>query len=166
MAGKSQDDDRRLFNRLVVARRDFDIVIRCARIIQKEGWHHSQYDKMKRPVAYFHQSVYMTSLVVAYGRPFTPSKGWPSFPGRMLRVYNAEERKLHSTVLSWRDEIYAHSDSKHHDVWMAASANMKLEGVIGPDLRFMPDQLAPFVAMVEKLDKALLNRTDEFHDQM
>ncbi|WP_421993991.1 hypothetical protein [Roseococcus sp.] len=166
MDSKPKEEDRKLFNRLAVARRDFEIVLRCAHIIRKEGWHHSQYDRMKRPVAYFHQTVYMTSLVVTYARPFTKSEGWPDFPGRMLRIYDAEERQLHATLLSWRDEIYAHSDSKHLDVWMVASANIKLEGVIGPDLRFMPEQLTKFVAMVEKLDKTLLHRTDELHDEV
>lgn len=59
---------------------------------------------------YLHQAAYVTAMVVAYSRPFTDSRGWPKFPGRLLRSLNETQRNMHARLMSLRNEVYAHSD--------------------------------------------------------
>ncbi|WP_145927220.1 hypothetical protein [Jeongeupia sp. USM3] len=60
--------------------------------------------------SYLHQGAYMTAMVVAYGRPFTESRGYPRFPAKLLQNLTPEEKDLHSSLLSLRNKIYAHTD--------------------------------------------------------
>lgn len=71
------------------------------------GWHFEPWEAHWR--TYNHQTAYMTAMVVAYCRPFTPSRGWPKFPAKLLRL-DAAQKQMHARLLDLRNEVYAHSD--------------------------------------------------------
>lgn len=61
------------------------------------------------------QEAFTTALIVAYARPFTKGIGWPLFPLKLCD-YDAEEKAIHSNLISKRHSIYAHSDAQSHPV--------------------------------------------------
>ncbi|WP_108819582.1 hypothetical protein [Pseudovibrio sp. Alg231-02] len=101
-------DNLKLYGKLYASAADIGIALYCVEMILKKKWHGFPWSR--RGSIYNQQTVYTTSLVVSYCRPFTKSYGWPSFPEELLQ-YDDEENELHSELLTMRNQFYAHSDS-------------------------------------------------------
>jgi hypothetical protein len=60
--------EKDLFDKLAVSCMDIGFAKQCAELLLKKGW----------------QSVYTTSLIVSYTRPFTKTRGLPEIPADWL----------------------------------------------------------------------------------
>lgn len=107
------EDDQKLYGRLLVSHDDIAFAQYCAGVLLKKGWHNQPWER--RGTAYEQQAAYTTALVTAYGRPFTRSKGWPALPESLI-TYNHQEKKLHHQIMKLRHTVYAHSDSTSYSV--------------------------------------------------
>src|SRR5664280_3312425 len=108
---KLEDQDAALYSRLYVSSLDLDFAGYCLGVLLEKGWHYQAWERPGR--IYKQQSAFTSALVIAYGRPFTTSKGWPQFPAE-LKDFDLEESALHEHMMELRHTIYAHSDSKHY----------------------------------------------------
>jgi len=88
------------FNRTFIAEKDFaeaEDYLRSVDLFQS--------DSVQRAI--------VTAAVISYGRPFTTSdtggRSTPSLPGAATRHLTAEQRGLHSKLLTLRHEAGAHS---------------------------------------------------------
>lgn len=123
----------------------------CARHIGKKEWFRFPWSRGK---IYFHQSAYITSLVVAYARPFTASRSKPIFRLRDLG-YSDTERALHEKLLDLRNQIYAHSDVGRWSVRPWKFDDFSTSIVNQPVLRLDPDEIATVFDMTEKASRAM-----------
>lgn len=61
-----------------------------------------------------------TSLIVSYARPFHKSNEPDGLPRVSLKAYvdllDENEKKLHEKVIIKRDEVFAHSDARAHEI--------------------------------------------------
>ena len=89
---------------------DFSQANFCARYLLKKGWHGQPWER--RGTIYQQQTAFVTNLVIAYGRPFVKSEGWPGFPWRLTN-FDSKQRDLHKRLLRRRNKIFAHSDSEN-----------------------------------------------------
>lgn len=123
----------------------------CAEHLKKKGWFRNPW---ARGNVYFHQSVYVTSLVMSYARPFAGSRGKPTF-GVKAAGYNAEQKALHVKLLSLRSQVYAHSDVEHWNVrpWRSGSFETSIVGQ--PTLSLAPEEVDAVLAMIELVRRAL-----------
>jgi hypothetical protein len=70
------------------------------------------------------------AMIVAYCRPFSGNDPFkdrkiPDLPGRFLKIFTEEERKLHEVVMSDRNTVLAHSDSS---AWEIEPVVVRLRG--------------------------------------
>jgi hypothetical protein len=140
-------EDHELYSRLYVSRGDIVYARQCADHILKKGWHYNPWDK--RGSIYFQQSVYTTTLIVSYARPFTKSIGWPRFPERLLG-YSQAERELHKSLLDLRNKVYAHSDGAGYSIRPFRSESFSTEIVGAPILKLSADEANQFLEMTER----------------
>jgi hypothetical protein len=107
------DDDMRLYGRLDIARRDLYEAMAYGAFILKKGWKAKPWS---RGSTYLQQSAFVTSMVVAYGRAFTESRGWGYVSATMRAGFDADEAAMHAHIMKERHELYAHSQSSHYPV--------------------------------------------------
>jgi hypothetical protein len=105
--------EQRLHDKLLVSSDDIAIAQFCAGVPVKKGWHANPWDQ--RRTVYQQQIAFTTTLIMAYARAFTKSKGWPAFPPELL-AYDDQEWALHRYILTLRDQVYAHSDSTRYSI--------------------------------------------------
>jgi hypothetical protein len=108
----SNDDARKLYNKLLASAHDLAFARYCADVLLKKGWHSAPWER--RGTVYHQQAAFTTALVVSYCRPFTRSKGWPKLPTDLIH-YNEQEMTFHESVLRLRHRVYAHSDSSSYN---------------------------------------------------
>jgi hypothetical protein len=125
---------KRQFERLFASTYDFAQANFCAHYLLKKGWHSKPWER--RGTIYMQQTAFVTSLVIAYTRPFVGSKGWPAFPSK-LTEFDAGQRDIHKKILQMRHEIFAHSDSGHFS--------------------FRPVEIADFRTTIEQVPLAILS---------
>ncbi|WP_449101768.1 hypothetical protein [Pseudomonas veronii] len=107
------EETQKLYERLYVAAEDLGLARQYAQHLLKKGWHSAPWEQ--RGSIYMQQSAFVTALVVSYARAFTKSYGWPDLPGCYFPG-NQGAKALHKRLIGLRNEVYAHSDSKHHKV--------------------------------------------------
>jgi hypothetical protein len=105
--------DKALYAKLSVSRRDISTARSCAAFLKKKGWYTHPF--LRRGSIAIQQISFTTTMIVAYARPFSPGRGNLHFPIRLLQ-YRPPEVTLHDRLLALRNEVYAHSDAKRHDV--------------------------------------------------
>ena len=125
------EKDKQLCDKLYVSGRDIAFAQQCAALILKKSWHCKPWER--RGSVYFQQSVYVTALVVSYGRAFTKSKGWPQLTEGRLG-YSRAEKKLHKKLLELRNKVYAHSDSEKYSIRPWRSGSFSTDIVSEPGL--------------------------------
>jgi hypothetical protein len=142
----------KLYGRLYVSMQDVASAREYARVLLKKGWHHRPWER--RWSVYRDQAAFTSALVVAYGRPFTTSRGWPKFPSR-LKPYTKEETALHDKLLVLRHRVYAHSDSASYSIRPRSRGGFSTTIVGQPPLRLTAEETTLFVSMTEKLTTAI-----------
>jgi hypothetical protein len=110
------------------------------------------------------QVAFTTALIVAYGRAFTKSDGWPDIPRRLV-PYDEKDRELHDRLMEMRHTVYAHSDSKVFNIRLITSERGWPRSIDKlPSLRLSAEETALFMTMTAKLSRALQNRCRELYE--
>lgn len=120
----------------------------CAQRLHHEPWEINWKD-------YLHQMAYMTSLIIAYSRPFSPARGFPNFPSKLLKELTLEEKKLHEQLLSQRNKTYAHTDldlKKVRPIMHNGTPNA-IEAY--PQLRMTADEIKEIRKLIYKISIAI-----------
>ena len=149
----SRAQDTQQYALLHVAQEDLRQATFFASHILKKGWHFEAWER--RWTLYMQQAAYTTAFATAYSRPFTPSRGWPKFPDRLLKPLDAEERKLHKKVLTLRNLIYAHSDVGNRFIRAVAVEGYPTAIEALPPMRFTRDELLSLQAMISLVQNAI-----------
>jgi hypothetical protein len=137
-----------LFQRLYISREDLRFAEGFATHLLKKGWHFAAWERRRN--IYIQQAAFTSAFVTSYTRPFTQSKGWPTFPSRLVK-YTKPEAELHEHLLVLRHQIYAHSDSSRHKVLPIRIIGKTSAIVASPHLRLTKKELQLGIAMIGKL---------------
>ncbi|MFG0337697.1 hypothetical protein ACF8FF_07165 [Pseudomonas sp. zjy_13] len=156
IATTAGEQKQRLYERLYVAAEDLGRARQYAQHLLKKGWHSAPWER--RGTIYMQQSAFVTALVVSYARPFTKSYGWPTLPEGILPE-DEGATALHAHLMDLRHEVYAHSDSKHHEVqpWRIDSEALT-DLRSAPFLRFTKDECEQITELIGEIRKRLLPR--------
>lgn len=149
-----------LYRRLYVASMDVSEARQHAKHLLKKGWHYHPWER--RPSVYMQQAAFTTALIVAYGRAFTRSTGWPDIPGRLLS-YDKDEEGLHHRLLEMRHTVYAHSDSKAFNIRLVKRGPMRSIDRL-PSLRLSREDVELFLSMTQRLMERLELRINEVRE--
>ena len=146
------EENAKLYGKLFVSGRDIAFAKYCAGVLRKKGWHVQPWER--RETIYLQQAAFMSALIIAYGRPFTRSKGWPEFPADLI-VYSDREAALHERLMTLRHTVHAHSDSANYSIrpWRSGMFSTDLEGV--PALRITLQEATIFQAMTSRLQTSI-----------
>jgi len=146
----------RLYERLYVSVQDLGMARQYAEMLLKKGWHSAPWER--RGSVYMQQSAFTTALVVCYGRPFTNSKGWPSFPTALLKL-TASQAELHFKLLNLRHQVYAHSDSCRYEIELLHNSVGGEFDIVGAPFRKL--EKGECQGIVEVTTKAMKNARTE-----
>jgi hypothetical protein len=126
----------------------------------KKGWHHNPWER--RGSIYQQQAAFTCAMIIAYGRPFTKSRGWPPFPPA-LRRYDALEQALHARLIGLRHKVFAHSDSEGYKIrpWRSKDFSTTIVGapvlkVTRQDAELLQGMTAKLIAAIDQEMKAIL----------
>jgi hypothetical protein len=152
---KLEAQNAALYSRLYVSSLDLDFAGYCLGVLLTKGWHYQAWERPGR--IYKQQSAFTSAFVIAYGRPFTKSKGWPQFPSELMD-FDSEESALHEHMMELRHTIYAHSDSKHYEVtpWRTTNFSTDILSALRP--RITAKEAALLKRMISKLQVAIRHR--------
>lgn len=111
MTIKRQQEEKRLFKRLVSAHFDLAHAKCCATQILDRKLHESE-----RENDYQLLRCLNTALIVSYWRPFSANEATPdeigTLPDRFRSTFTATERRIHNRVREARNSEHAHSDPR------------------------------------------------------
>lgn len=102
------EEDFRLFNRLLLSYNDFKQAHEVASELLENGY----YDDYPHNRTLVH--ALNLTVIIAYSRPFTVSRGQlalKSLPEQVLCKFDQEQMEIHHQVLCDRDTMLAHSDA-------------------------------------------------------
>lgn len=152
------ETSRALYERLYVSGLDLASAEYCLSVLMKKGWHYMPWER--RGSIYEQQSAFTSAFVVAYARPFNTSFGWPKFPAELI-LFDQDEQVLHDLIITLRNSVFAHSDSKSYSVrpWRAEGFATDIIGQ--PVFRITSDQGAALRVMIGKLQQAIQTRLKE-----
>ncbi len=105
--------DEKLYGKLHSASWDLNFAAQHGSFIQKRGWKAKPWG---RGSTYLQQSAFVTAMIISYGRAFGGSNKLSEFPKKLLDTYSSEEMKLHKSIITLRNKVYAHSDSESYSV--------------------------------------------------
>jgi hypothetical protein len=151
-----------LYRRLYIARMDIGEAQQHAKHLLKKGWHHQPWER--RWSVYLQQAAFTTALVVAYGRAFTKSNGWPDIPSRLI-PYDEDQKELHRRLMETRHTIYAHSDSKAFNIRLLATGPVRSIDRL-PSLRLSKEDTELFLSMTKELLERLGRRMDQVDESL
>ena len=144
---------------LYVAQQDLSQAAFFAQHLLDKGWHYEPWEV--RWQTYLHQGAYMTSMVVAYSRSFTESRGFPKFPTRLLQSLTAEDRVLHKRLLGLRNGIYAHTDVEARKVRPFVHEGRPNAIEVLPPMRMTSADLQHVRALISKISHAVIAKLHE-----
>ena len=159
-------DRKKLFERLSASLIDFGQARFCARHLLKKGWHSMPWERRpSRGTIYEQQNAFVTNLIVAYARPFTKSKGWPSFPSELIN-FDSEQQEIHQRIILKRHQIFAHSDSEHYsfEPWTFGAFRTTIESV--PSAILSAEETTRIEKMTENLIAATVKKLDELYKEL
>ena len=156
---KTETNKRRLYATLHVAEEDLRQASFFAAHILKKGWHFEQWEK--RGTIYLQQAAFTTALATAYSRPFTPSRGWPKLPEKLIRPFDSRQKELHNHILELRNLIYAHSDVGYRGIrpFVINGYPTAIEAL--PPMRFTRDEILCIQSMISIAKESIGNRKVE-----
>ncbi|MGY3134563.1 hypothetical protein ACVWZM_005245 [Bradyrhizobium sp. USDA 4501] len=149
--------DRALYAKLYASHGDIGVARSCAEFILKKGWH--TYSFMRRGSVRIQQTAFITTMIVAYARPFAPGRGNINFPHRLLQ-YDSQEMAFHKRLLDLRKQEYAHSDASKISV-RPLKGSVVTSIVSIRDLYFSPAELKLFLGMTGCLSSRIQERLEE-----
>lgn len=145
-----------MYERLYSARMDLGQAMKFADFLLKKGWHFAPYER--RGTIYCQQAAFVTAFIIAYGRAFTEARGRPSL--RSLRNALTEpEKRFHDTLLSLRNQAYAHSDAAAvhlRTIPMDGGAPLVIEGL--PFFRLRKFELEAALFVIAKLLRQIIEQ--------
>lgn len=107
------EKDHKMYGKLEAAIQDLESASSYGGFILKKAWKAKPWS---RGSTYLQQSAFVTAMVVAYGRAFTRSDGWPSLPKEILDIYEDKEAEVHARTMNLRHKLCAHSDSVNYGI--------------------------------------------------
>jgi hypothetical protein len=131
---------------------DIAIAQFCAGVLLKKGWHANPWER--RGAVYQQQTAFTTTLITAYARAFTRSRGWPKFPNEIIS-YDDNESALHCHILTLRHQVYAHSDSIRYSITPFSMREVPITIIRRPALRLTVPEVNLFLTMTDKLLSAI-----------
>ncbi len=146
--------DRLDMTKLHASISDLHKAVTWARHILKKKWYRGPWS---RGQTYSHQSAYITSIVMAYGRVFSSGRNGRKFPERLID-YDDDDWALHQRLLEMRNAVYAHSSLDRFTVkpWKVDDFETT---VIGEPLNKIEEpDLQRLIAMAERLQAAASKR--------
>lgn len=155
----AQKNALQTYQLLYVAQLDLSQAAFFADYLLTQGWHFEPWEVNWKK--YLHQGAYVTSMVVAYSRPFTESRGWPKFPKKILRVLSPKEKDLHNRLLTLRNEVYAHSDIESRKIRPITIGGKPSAFEVLPPMRFNSTELAEIRVMIRTISLAIKEKVDE-----
>lgn len=149
--------DRLTITKLHASASDLTAASAWAAHLLKKKWFRKPWS---RGATYSHQSAYITSIVVAYGRVFANGRGGFGFPVRIVD-YDATELDLHKRLLDMRHKVYAHSDLERWTVrpWQHEDFDTVILGQ--PIHLIEQEDLERFVTMTARLLTAIGQRYED-----
>jgi hypothetical protein len=144
---------KRLYTRLYVSMCDFQHASSCASHLLKKGWHNAPWER--RGSVYFQQSAFTSSMVNAYGRPFTSYKDkWEAYLLKLLQ-YSEAELLLHRTLIDLRNQVYAHSDLRLVNIRPWRAENFETDIIGQPFLRVSKPDCQQIVSIASRASLVL-----------
>jgi len=136
-------------HRYRVAAADFRSAIEFAEHLLEKSWHKNEWHL--RGKAYMHQTAYVTAFIVTYMRPFTASQepNWPAFPIKPAGL-SEDEKSLHKRLKVLRNEVYAHTDSVHHDYQPMVIRGAQSALISRPQFRLTQEELVLAIGMLRR----------------
>lgn len=159
MSQSPKRNDRETYQLLHVAQQDLSQAAFFADHLLTQCWHFEPWETTWRE--YLHQSAYVTAMVVAYGRPFTESRGWPKFPTRILKVLDQDQKKVHERLLALRNEVYAHTDVSARKVRPIIFNGKPTAVEVLPPMRFDAEELRSIRQLVSTISHAIQAKLQE-----
>jgi hypothetical protein len=99
-----------------------------------------------------------TAFVVTYARPFSDNDRWKfRIKGCGL---DAAQRALHSRLVDLRNEVFAHSDAKHHDYRVHESGSLTFGIITTPAMHLDEDTLTQARSLLQHLKKVAWSRLE------
>jgi len=136
---------KRRYSRLYISGMDFDIAAYCLNMVIKKGWHHKPWER--RGAVYQQQTVFTTTLIVAYARPFN------SRPTKLELTnvpFNHGEKALHQKIMELRKKVCAHSDGDVYDIRPWRTKSFATDIVRAPTVTITSEQAGRLKGMIHK----------------
>lgn len=138
-------DTKRRYSRLYISGMDLETAAYCLNTVIKKGWHHQP---GRRGTVYQQQTVFTTTLIVAYARPFKHEhmrQELANFP------FNDDEQTLQKELMKLRDKVCAHSDDVMYSIrpWRAEGFATDIVGA--PPVVITSEQACRLKDMIHKL---------------
>jgi hypothetical protein len=131
-----------------------------AQHLQKKGWHHEP-AKCRNSI-YVQQSAYVTALMISYARPFTRNFGWPSLT-KVLAPIPDELKVMHKSLITLRNQVYAHTDSSLHSV-KAISIKSTKTAILGfPDMKLSAEQVGLTIKLINLMSGKISSEIQKTH---
>jgi hypothetical protein len=137
---------KRRYSRLYISGMDFDTAAYCLNMVIKKGWHHKPWER--RGTVYQQQTVFTTTLIVAYARPFN------SRPTKLELTnvpFNHGEKALHQKILELRRKVCAHSDGDVYCIRPWRAKGFATDIIEVPPVVVTSEQAYRLKAMIQKL---------------
>lgn len=138
-------DTERRYSRLCISGMDLDTATYCLNMVVKKGWHHQQWG---RGTVYQQQTVFTTTLIVAYARPFKHDHmklELANFP------FNDDEQALQKELMTLRDKVCAHSDDVMYSIRPWRAEGFATDIVRAPTVVITSEQACRLKDMIHKL---------------
>lgn len=110
---------------------------------------------------YWHQMAYMTAMIISYSRPFSPGRGLPNFPSKLLKDLTVDEKSLHEQLLSLRNRIYAHTDLDFKKVRPIIHNGIPTAIESHPQLRMTASEIKNVRKLIQKISIAIQDKISE-----
>ncbi|GAA4823125.1 hypothetical protein GCM10011365_25590 [Marinicella pacifica] len=107
------EDEFRLFNRLLLSYNDFKQAHEIASVLLESGYYDNVPENRTLILAL------NLTVIIAYSRPFKTSRGklvLKTLPKEILSAFDSEQMEVHQQILYDRDTMMAHSDAGANDV--------------------------------------------------
>ena len=127
----------KLYRRLWTSRNDLEKAKSYTEYILRKRLHSGH---IRTKGAYFQSGAFTTALVISYARTFIDPKGWQDKLLALSRP-SAEQLKLHETLMSMRNELFAHSDLRHYDITPGRFGSMRTETVDATHFELEADEI-------------------------
>jgi len=141
----------KLYRRLWATRNDLETAESYADHIQKKRLHSGH---IRTKGAYFQAGAFNTALIVSYVRAFIDPNDWEQ---KLLALSppTPEQLALHKTVKKMRNELFAHSDTRHYNITPGRWGIRRTETIDVTHFELTADQVGILNGYISRLDTAV-----------